>query len=420
MSMLQLWFVANTVLWTFSIEVGGLKLGLNVVVLMIAGAVWLGRIRKVSFFSTKATAALFVYMALSWMLALSGPCNNQFLKAALTAPILPFLVLVGLELGRRSSDNDWIKLEKTAAWVLLAAFLGLAVEVIVPQFLPANQGFRAQGKYSGLFREPSHVAFSLFPCIAVLLVAGNKRARQIGWAGLFGLMVLSRTSTLIALIGVWLLYRLLVQKKNGRAALLLVGTASLIAIASAINYETLVAPTLERVVGIEASDQTDNISSLVYVQGWEDTWANLIRTHGRGLGVNMMGCSPLPDVPARGLLSTFFAAGLNAEDGSFTFAKIVSETGLVGIAFYGVIIWAWIRQEKRLIREGHSIHRSAVAARSAIIFCFVASSFIRGLGYFSGGLLLWVVAFSERPVIKPSQPSDLNSKGKIHSARHVS
>jgi hypothetical protein len=264
------------------------------------------------------------------------------------------------------------------------------------------------------------VAFSLFPCIVILLMAENKRSRQIGLASLVGLIVLSRSSTLIVLIGAWLLYRLLVQRKIGPAAMLLIGTASLIAIASAINYEALVAPTVARVVGIGASDQTDNLSSLVYVQGWEDAWANLIRTRGRGLGVNMMGCSPLPDVPARELMSAFFASGLNAEDGSFTFSKIVSETGLVGIAFYGAIIWAWVRQEKKLILDGHSVHRAAVAARSALIFCFVASSFIRGLGYFSGGLLLWVAAVSEKPLIKPGWPSDLRSKAEINSAQHVS
>jgi hypothetical protein len=420
MSMLQLWFIANTILWTFTIELAGLKLGLNVLLLSIAGTLWLLRRRRASRFSIQAAVALFAYIVLTLLLALSGPCNDLFLKAALTAPILPFLVLIGLEIGRSASDEEWIKLEKTAAWALLVAFLAFAAEQVLPQFFLRSQYYRAEGKYSGLFREPSHVAFSLFPCIAILLMAENKRSWRIGLASLVGLIVISRSSTLIALLGVWILYRLLAQRKIGPAAMLIVGTASLIAIASAINYQALVAPTVARAVGIGSYDQTNNLSSLVYVQGWEDVWANLVRTHGRGLGVNMMGCSPLPDVPARALISEFLTAGLNAEDGSFTFSKIVSETGFVGIAFYGTIIWVWIRQEKRLKLDGNSVHHAALAIRSALIFCFIASSFIRSVGYFSGGLLLGVVALSERPLTKQGKSVDLSSKGEIHTARNVS
>ena len=392
--MLQLWFVANTVLWPFSIKVGGLTLGLNMIALLLAGTVWLGRRWKISVLSARIFAALLVYMVFSWFLALAGTCDDKFLKAALTAPILLLLVLIGSEAGHRASCSDWIKLEKTVVWVLLSAFLGFAAEMIFPQRFTFQSIYRATGKYSGIFQEPSHVAFSLFPCVAILFVAESKRSRRIGMAALLGLLVFSRSSTLIALIAAWLLYRLVIQRKIRQAVLLVVGAASLIAVASAINYDALVAPTIERVVGIGASDQTDNVSSLVYVQGWEDTWANLLRTHGRGLGINMMGCSPLPDDSARALLSAMGIEGLNAEDGSFLFAKVVSETGLAGIAFYIVIIWWWVGLERQLIHVEGEVAHTAVAIQAAIVFCFVASSFIRGAGYFSGGLLLCVAAVS--------------------------
>jgi hypothetical protein len=170
------------------------------------------------------------------------------------------------------------------------------------------------------------------------------------------------------------------------------GVALILVLGAVTNYEAFLAPTAERIMGIAASDDTTNVSSLVYVQGWQDTWTNLSRTHGLGLGFNMMGCSPLPDVSARVLLSLRGMGQLNAEDASFQFGKIVSETGIVGIGFYIAVIWWWIRLEKRIRMAGSNEGSSATQA--ALIFCFVASSFIRGGSYFSAGILLWLVAVS--------------------------
>jgi len=274
------------------------------------------------------------------------------------------------------------------------AFSAFIVEKLIPAWFPAQAGYRAEGKLSGLFSEPSHVAFSLFPCIAVLLAAEDKRMRQKGMLALMGLVVFSRSSTLIALIAAWAIYRLLVRRKHYRqTALFALGIASLIAVGAAIDFDRFVTPTVERVVGIASPSETENISSLVYVQGWQDAWFNLQRTHGMGLGVNMMGCGTLPDVSARSALA-LAGVELNTEDGSFLFSKVVSETGAGGIAFYVVAIWWWLQLEKKLRHLREDAARFAIEMQVVLIFCFVASSFIRSANYFDGGLLLWVAAVS--------------------------
>jgi hypothetical protein len=156
----------------------------------------------------------------------------------------------------------------------------------------------------------------------------------------------------------------------------------------------LVAPTADRIVGIFASNDTDNISSLVYVQAWQDGWANIVRTHGLGLGFNMMGCHPLPDVPARAVLALHGLEEANAQDGSIIFGKVVSEAGVFGIVFYVMVIWWWVRLEKRIQIAKNDAGRFAASTQAALIFCFVATSFTRSVGYFTGGLLLWIVAVS--------------------------
>jgi hypothetical protein len=390
--MLQLWFVANTVLWPFLLSLGGLQLTLNVAVLTLSGGVWLAMRRRVAKGSALAAAILIAYMVFSTLTAVAGPCNDTFSKLVITAPILVFLALIGLEVGRRSSDEDWIKLQKTAMWCLLAAFLSFLIERAWPSQFPNQVVYRIEGKYSGLFKEPSHVAFALFPCVALLLVAESRKVRRVGLAALLGLLLVSRSSTLIAMIAAWVLYRLVVQRRLRQAALPALGLALLVALASAINYNALLGPTVNRIEGVALSSETENISSLVYVQGWQDAIANLKRTHGLGLGFDMMGCQPLPDVPARQALTLTGLETINAQDGSFLFGKVVSEAGVGGIAFYIAIVWWWIRIEKA-IRAAHGQPGQAVAvAQAALIFCFLASSFIRGLGYFSGGLLLWISA----------------------------
>jgi hypothetical protein len=392
--MLRLWFVANTILWPFIIILGGFHLGLNAIVLMLAGAVWLGMRRKVAVNSAIIAVVLLVYLIFSYLVAVTGLCTDQISKLIITGPILIFLILIGFEAGQSSGSGDWIRLQSAAAWSILAAFSAFLVEMAVPSLFPGQAGYRSKGEYSGLFSEPSAVAFSLFPCVAVLLVAKSKETRRNGMLALLGLLVFSRSSTLLAMIAAWVLYRLVIRGRLLQAGLLALGLTSIIALGSAISYNVLVAPTVDRIVGIFASGETGNLSSLVYVQGWQDGWENLVRTHGLGLGFNMMGCHPLPDVPTRAVLALQGAGELNTQDGSIVFGKVISEAGVLGIVFYIAVIRWWVRLERRIRITEDGAERIAASTQAALIFCFVASSFIRGAGYFSGSLLLWVAAMA--------------------------
>jgi len=392
---------------------------------MIVGALWLGVHRRVATSSVTAIAALLGYLILSLVVAGVGPCRDLFPKLLVTGPILIFLILIGLEIGNRARLKDWLNLQKAAIWGLVLAFSGFLAEAIAPSKFPNRGGFRMEGRYSGLFKEPSHVAFALFPCVAVLLVAESKKIRRGGLFALIALLIFSRSSTLLALTAAWLVYRLLVQKNRRQVVLLALGVVALIALACAIDYDRLIAPTVDRIAGVAASSGSDNMSSLLYVQGWQDAWGNLARTHGIGLGFNMMGCHPLPNVPLRDVLTTMGFDEPNAQDGTFLFAKILSEAGIGGVAFYLAIAWSWLHLEKR-VRNAHDARERVMAStQAALIFCFVASSFIRSEGYFSGGLLLWVVAipaaphwrgsFSAKGVIAPTTPrTDVTPKARTN------
>lgn len=389
--MLQLWFVANTLLASINIGLVGFRLGLNVVVLILAGMVWIGRKSKISGISAKVLLALFVCALFSFVVALIGPCNDKLLKVVLTAPIFLFLILMGFEVGWRAGDTDWLQLQKVGKWVLLAAFASFIIEALFPGIFPSQAGYRSEGKLTGMFGEPSHAAYFLFPWIAILLVAKNKRLRRNGIFALFGLLLFSRSSTLIALIGAWILYRMFVQGRFRQSLLAVLAIALLVSLGAVTNYDHFVAPTVERIAGIfTTTSEVESISSLVYIQGWQDAWSNLLRTNGLGLGFNMMGCNPLPDVPAREILSKGHLE-LNAEDGSFLFSKIISETGVFGFMLFVMAIWWWIKLEHQLKKCNDLVSSEIGRMHSAIMFCFIASSLLRATGYFDGVLFFWIV-----------------------------
>src|SRR6185437_15081478 len=339
--------------------------------------IWLAVKRSLRIRSAKIMLLLLSLLMLSILISRAGPCDDGVAKAAVTMPGMVALVLVGCEVGFRAANTEWLKLQQTALACLFLAYAAFFVEMAMPAWFPDKEPYRRVGRYSGLFQEPSEAAFTLFPCIAVLLVAENKKMRWAGRIALVGLLALSRSSTLIALFAAWILYRVVVGRRIGTGALVAVASVALVALAAVINYDSWVQPTASRVAGIFQADKTTGLSSLVYLQGWQDMWANLTRTHGLGLGFNMMGCHPLPDVSSRELLSVGGFGELNADDGSFPFSKTVSEFGIVGIAFYCGVVWWWLQLEKRIRRE-KPVADPAAIIQAALIFCFVTSSFIRG------------------------------------------
>jgi len=108
----------------------------------------------------------------------------------------------------------------------------------------------------------------------------------------------------------------------------------------------------------------------------------------------MMGCNPLPAVPARAILANVYHLELNSEDGAMLFGKLVGEAGVIGILCFLAIIWWLIRIETDIRKYSSGKATAVISIQSALMFSFVASFLIRSAGYFSGGVLLLVVAIA--------------------------
>jgi len=395
--MLQMWFIVITLLSSLNLVIGNYRVSISTVLLIIIGSIMIFKKPCFSFFSGKVLLALFIYMLFSGFTAIIGPCTDTFTKMVFSAPLFIFLIFIAMEIGWNANEHEWLQLQKPATWLLAICIASFMIEMIFPDYFPSQAKYRDEGRYSGLlFSEPSHVALSMFPCIVVLMTTKVKHSQRNGILALFLLFLFSYSSTLIILTTCWLLYTLLMQKQTGqqtRVAIIISFCFLIVAVASFGQYFT---QTVERAVGIMDITSTANISSMIYWQGWQDAWSNLLRTHGIGLGFNMMGCNPLPDSPIRDIFDKYmpvWATYLNIHDGSFLASKIVSELGIIGISFFILVIWWWLKFE-RCISKNNSLgmNNFALPVQAGLMFYFIIISFTRSTSYFQGTLLIWVLA----------------------------
>ena len=140
---------------------------------------------------------------------------------------------------------------------------------------------------------------------------------------------------------------------------------------------------------------TNNLSVLVYKQGFQDMYNSLLQTNYLGLGFQMLGTQPPSEVA--GLISEIvgFEAGLNREDGSFLFAKIVAEFGVLGIVLSLIYFYTFIKSFvflRRAIKQGLHGSDIKIVLVYSVVYSFIVEFLFRGYGYFSPGVFMLLLA----------------------------
>ncbi len=148
-------------------------------------------------------------------------------------------------------------------------------------------------------------------------------------------------------------------------------------------------------------DNTKNLTTLVFLQGWDMAYLNLITTKGLGIGFQMLGMSDGILSNFTEIISTITDKPHNLTDGGFLASKIISEFGIIGVfiiifyiyylvkfIFYGNRVW----NEIRLSNDINYIQRlKKQLLIKGILFGFLVEVFLRGYGYFSPGVFLALV-----------------------------
>lgn len=136
-----------------------------------------------------------------------------------------------------------------------------------------------------------------------------------------------------------------------------------------------------------------NLSGLVYLQGVVDAYNGFFNTFGLGLGFQMLGTQPPADISLEIARILEADEASNRFDGGFLAAKLLAEYGVLGV----VIILFYIRSAIRSLIWVRGVReRGAGELKKLLCHCvvlgFSVELFVRGIGYFSAGVFLFLVA----------------------------
>lgn len=231
------------------------------------------------------------------------------------------------------------------------------------------------------FTEPSHFALAFNPVFmyACVTMRGTKYLLVL----LLGLIASILLQSLTLALGIALIAT--VTLRLGKFVLLLV-PLGLVLVRLDLTYF------VERV---DISSDSSNLSSLVYLQGWQMIQDSFQRTHGLGFGFQQLGVNGT-DVPAAILIRTLRGGeDLNVLDGGFMFAKLAGEFGVVGILCAVILTGLAFRSALilRKIANGRGAVASATLLGHCIIVTYMVELFARGINYFSGTSLMLATAF---------------------------
>jgi len=234
------------------------------------------------------------------------------------------------------------------------------------------------------FPEESHFALALGPILIGTLLAGLDRATKSAIIlSSLALSAIFPNVTLLAFCILAIIVSALVSRGVTTKIFAIIATF----LATTILIFTLSNDALNYFTVRLAFWESENLSALVYAQGWSDMWIALKETYGLGLGFQRMGsieCSEL-------CMRIYALAGeyKNREDGSFLASKLISEFGVFGVAaiIYYIYSFFSFASNKTLMQN----EKARIAL--GIYTGFLVELFVRSFGYFSPNIIILALSF---------------------------
>jgi hypothetical protein len=305
-------------------------------------------------------------------MALGG--GTEFGRTLLSVPTLLLMLAGGFSIAtvfreRSASLNQAISLVR---WTLI----GLTVLSVIG--LRPFQGEWEKPVFP--FSEPSHLALVLNPFLLHACIINRGMKRLLWLAGSTILAYLAASLTL--LVGLALVALLSLPFLSiGIAA----GTIFLASRLLDLSYFTS---------RLDFNPDTQNISSLVYRQGWELLRDAIERTSAWGVGFQQLGYAPFRS-PSADVLYAILRTDTNTRDGGFLIAKIVAELGILGMLLvlaYVVIAFRAALQIRRVAQGRAPGVPPHVVFALCVVTSFSLDMFVRDVGYFASSGLLFVAS----------------------------
>lgn len=145
----------------------------------------------------------------------------------------------------------------------------------------------------------------------------------------------------------------------------------------------------------------NDLTALVYMQGWEEIGKSIVET--KGLGVGILNMDETKPGYYGELIFSIVGEYKNRGDGGFLASKIVSEFGVIGVyilLIYCLYLSKSIKYFYRLNRRWHSEARKSSPVNEPVYLLFahsiivtsVIEIFLRGTSYFTSGMFLLITA----------------------------
>ncbi|MCJ2378626.1 hypothetical protein LNL84_17595 [Vibrio sp. ZSDZ34] len=259
---------------------------------------------------------------------------------------------------------------------LIILFLALGiVGVLVPfNFL----GYESFPKSIFTFYEPSHYAITVGPIFVASMIILKKNRSLICFLFLF-ISLSSQNLTMLVYwaIGTWLAI------ENKKVKLVF----SVIVISFIAFFYTYFSSSLVYYTDrIDISEDSSNLSALVYLQGWHEISKSLYDSFGFGLGFQQAGSNEPGEISER----IYELAGIykNRQDAAFLSAKIIIEFGVVGL----IIICLFLKSFITTFKNVYSLDRNVDKFIAGVVLSIFVEMFFRGQGYFTLGTYLLFVS----------------------------
>lgn len=314
--------------------------------------------------------------------------------------VIVFLVLTAMVLAK---SIEHMRYEKLSSSFLVFVLFLIALGWFKLLFTISCCNYDLYSKEVFPFSEESHYALSLGMFSVAYSVAGNRLWVLFIGLNLFLLTIIFPSLTLLLFTSLVFLaasFRLRPVLFKG-----------FIVVAPMLIFLLLIylVSNLEYFSSRLTFEDTRNVTTLVFLQGWHLAYINLIETNGLGLGFQMLGSVSTHLSPYAEKIYSIMGEDRNIPDGGFLAAKFIAEFGVIGVlcvigyvvflikfVFYANQVWAYLRLHGSVGQRDLLMKRLLI---SGVVFAFLVEFLFRGLGYFSPGVFFMVFALAMMPTI---------------------
>ena len=231
------------------------------------------------------------------------------------------------------------------------------------------------------FSEPSHLALFILPFFLFKLIS-NKQVKSSNLFIIISMLFIALFfQNITLLVGIAIAIFVISKPKYFTFSFLLI--LSLITFTHIVNVDYF----LSRLM---LGSETQNLSALVFLSGWERAVLNLKETYGVGLGFNQLGYIGV-DGKYMNIIYNLIGFKLNYNDGGTTGSKIISELGIFGLIILVVYSFfamksIYFLKNKFLILDNKDIFFLS------IFIMYSIELFLRGEGYFNPTSFLFLIS----------------------------